>query len=75
MKNTKALVKEHTNDFRGILRAFADKVKGKLPKSQLGRLRDAEEHQESENQYRDEEIQRQSAAKKKNKSKSRDMEL
>lgn len=81
-KNIKGFVQERTNDFRGVLRAIADKVKGKLPKSEFGRLQDADERQEKENQYSinalkqmEEEIKQQNARKKKNKAKSHDMEL
>lgn len=81
-QNTKVFLKERTDDFKGALRAFADKVKDKLPNSQFGRLQDADERQEKENRYSinalkqmEEEIKRQNATKKKNKKKSHDMEL
>lgn len=73
-ENMKAFVKERTNDCRGVLRTFADKVKDKLPKSQFGRLQDADERQENE-KHMAEEIERQHVAKKKLKSSSRGMEL
>lgn len=81
-KNIKGFVQERTNDFRGVLRAIADKVKDKLPKSQFGRLQDADERQEKENPYSinalkqmEEQIKRQNSTNKKNKAKSHDMEL
>lgn len=81
-QNAKAFLKERTSDFKGALRTFADKVKDKLPNSEFGRLQDANERQEKENPYSikalkqmEEEIKQQNAMKKKNKTKSHDMEL
>lgn len=81
-ENMKMFVKERTNDFRDVLRTFADKVKDKLPNSEFGRLQGADERQEKENPYSikalkqmEEEIKQQNAMKKKNKKKSHDMEL
>lgn len=81
-QTTKEYFKARTSDFKGALREFADKLKGKLPKSQFGRLQDTDERQEKENQYSinalkqmEEEIKQQNAMKKKNKTKSHDMEL
>lgn len=79
-QNTKAFLKERTDDFKGALRAFADKVKDKLPNSQFGRLQDADERQEKANSFSmsaikemDQEIKKQKANKRKNR--SWDMEL
>lgn len=79
-QNTKAFLKERTDDFKGALRAFADKVKDKLPNSQFGRLQDADERQEKANSFSmsaikemDQEIKKQKTNKRKNR--SWDMEL
>lgn len=48
-QNTKDLLIEHTNDFKGALRRFADKLVGKHPKSEFGRIHEDNEQKQKKN--------------------------
>lgn len=80
-QNTKGFLKERTNDFKGVLRAFVDKVNGERKDSLFGRLyKEDESEKQKENSFSiaavkeiDRGIKNQKSDKKKGRSK--DMEL